>query len=440
MADARVTFPGDVVSDQASSLLQGRGTYVDGDVLKASYLGTFKRVNQLAYVDPLHGKYLAQVGDVVVGVVQKIGGNCWYIDIGSSMRVQLSILQVNTEELANRRKLDEDVYEMRNIFDIGDVISCEVQRVSSNGTVLLQTRTSTYGRLTGGLLVKVKPNLLLRQSKHMHELKCGVLLILGCNALAVGGGDGVALDGPARHSLLLLRNDGVLANGRVGVGVHGLHVVLVDALPEEGGEVLLVLLRVLLLHLAHVVGDVHAHDAVTVGLGVVAGLLVLAHGVPREPLFAVRNVQTAVAGPLQGAKGLVSGGDNLDSDVEQRLERPPVVVLLLDVEDLSVGLLPSDELVVQLELGQEPAGEKEPGAVGRGVVGQSDLDAVVLQLSGVGGGVDLVTDDGGRDDLADDALVGEPDDEAVLGRCVLVLVLQDHAPAAVVVRLPLCVS
>ncbi|GBE61012.1 exosome component 2 [Babesia ovata] len=193
MSDIRVTFPGDVVHGQAATLLQGRGTYVDDGKLKSSFLGTFKKVDKLAYVEPLHGKYFAQVGDVVVGVVQKIGGNCWYIDIGSSMRVQLSILQVNTEELANRRKLDEDVYEMRNIFDIGDVISCEVQRVSvgfdslrdihlqQNGTVLLQTRTSKYGRLTNGILVKVKPNLMLRQSKHMHDLPFGGSLILGCN-------------------------------------------------------------------------------------------------------------------------------------------------------------------------------------------------------------------------------------------------------------------
>ncbi|GFE55120.1 exosome component 2 [Babesia ovis] len=181
MAEARVTLPGDIVNSQASSMLQGRGTYVDNGVLRASFLGTFKQVNQLGYVEPLHGKYFAQVGDVVVGVVQRIGGNCWYIDIGSSMKVQLSILQVNTEELATRRKLDEDVYEMRNLFDIGHVISCEVQRVSPNGTVMLQTRTSKYGRLDNGILVKIKPNLMLRQSKHMHELPSGISMILGCN-------------------------------------------------------------------------------------------------------------------------------------------------------------------------------------------------------------------------------------------------------------------
>lgn len=66
----------------------------------------------------------------MVGIVQKIAGNCWLIEIGSSERVQLSIFQVNTDELANRRKLDEDLYEMKNIFNIDDVISCEVQRLS----------------------------------------------------------------------------------------------------------------------------------------------------------------------------------------------------------------------------------------------------------------------------------------------------------------------
>lgn len=132
-------------------------------------------------MDPLHGKYAAQVGDVVVGVVQKISGNCWFIEIGSSERVQLSIFQVNTDELANRRKDDEDLFEMKKIFDIDDVISCEVQRISPSGTVMLQTRTNNYGRLTNGVLVNVKPSLMLRQSKHIHELSCGVKMILGCN-------------------------------------------------------------------------------------------------------------------------------------------------------------------------------------------------------------------------------------------------------------------
>ncbi|ORM41804.1 Exosome complex component RRP4 [Babesia sp. Xinjiang] len=176
-----LTLPGDITSNNASSLLQGRGTYVDGHQLKAGFLGTFKMVNQLAYVEPIHGRYNAQIGDVVVGVVRRIRGKCWYMDIGAPARVQLSILQVNTEKLANRRKGDKDIYDMRKIFAIGDAISCEVQRISARGTIMLQTRTSKYGRLTNGVLVRVKPNLLLRQSKHMHDLQCGVRMIFGCN-------------------------------------------------------------------------------------------------------------------------------------------------------------------------------------------------------------------------------------------------------------------
>ncbi|KAK1937554.1 hypothetical protein X943_002859 [Babesia divergens] len=150
------------------------------EYLEALLLGMHS-VNQLAFVEAFHGRYSAQVGDVVVGIVQKIAGNCWLIEIGSSERVQLSIFQVNTDGLANRRKLDEDLYEMKNIFNIDDVISCEVQRLSANGTVMLQTRTTKYGRLSNGVLVNVKPTLMLRQSKHIHDLVCGVRMILGCN-------------------------------------------------------------------------------------------------------------------------------------------------------------------------------------------------------------------------------------------------------------------
>ena len=63
------------------------------------------------------------------------------------------------------------------------------------------------------------------------------------------------------------------------------------------------------------------------------------------------------------------------------------------------------------------------------------VDAVALELVGVGGDEDLVAGDLGTDDLGDDVLVGEADDQAVLGRVVFVLGLRDEALASVVVGL-----
>lgn len=51
------------------------------------------------------------------------------VEIGSVERAQLSIFQVNLSELSGRRRLNEDLYDMSNIFALDDLISCEVQRI-----------------------------------------------------------------------------------------------------------------------------------------------------------------------------------------------------------------------------------------------------------------------------------------------------------------------
>jgi hypothetical protein len=65
------------------------------------------------------------------------------------------------------------------------------------------------------------------------------------------------------------------------------------------------------------------------------------------------------------------------------------------------------------------------------------LDAVGLELVGVGSAEDLVASDLGGHDLHDDVAVGETDDEAVLGRIVLVLGLGDETLTGIVVGLSL---
>ena len=63
------------------------------------------------------------------------------------------------------------------------------------------------------------------------------------------------------------------------------------------------------------------------------------------------------------------------------------------------------------------------------------LNAIGLELVGVGGSEDLVTSDLGGHNLHDNVAVGESDNEAVLGRIVLVLGLGDETLACVVIGL-----
>lgn len=73
---------------------------------------------------------------------------------------------------------------MRSVFAEGDLISAEVQSVHGDGSIALHTRSAKYGKLGGGQLVVVPPNLVKRQKQHFHVLPAaGVDLVLGINGL-----------------------------------------------------------------------------------------------------------------------------------------------------------------------------------------------------------------------------------------------------------------
>lgn len=159
--------------------------------------------------------------------------------------------------------------------------------------------------------------------------------------------------------------------------------------------------------------------------------------VARETLRRVGDVNATVGGALHGSKDAGSGGGTGEAHVEEAAEGARLVLLLVLEELVSGDLLGSLVDAIELELLQETTGKEKASAVGGGVVGQTDLDAVAGQLVGVCGANDLVTLDLGVGHLADDVLVREANDHAVLGGVVLVAVL-DHQPATgIVVSAPL---
>lgn len=147
------------------------------------------------------------------------------------------------------------------------------------------------------------------------------------------------------------------------------------------------------------------------------------------------DVESSVGGSLEGGEDLSTGGGSLQSNVENSVEGAGSVVHLLDVVVLSVDGLVTLVLVGQVELGQGTSGSQQTGSVGSGVVGQTSWGSVTGELVGVGSNVDDISDDLGRDDLADDVGVGETDDQTVARRVVLVLVLSDQGLSGLVVGL-----
>lgn len=148
--------------------------------LIASVAGTVERVNKLISVIPISPSiYYGQVGDLIVGRIVGVGGSRWKVSLtcssassGSSMRDgQLPLSGVNLPGGVQRIRTSEDVLAMRTLFKEGDLLTCEVQSVQKDGTLVLHTRSLRYGKLDNGVLITVPPSLVGRRKNHFVTLK-----------------------------------------------------------------------------------------------------------------------------------------------------------------------------------------------------------------------------------------------------------------------------
>lgn len=227
----------------------------------------------------------------------------------------------------------------------------------------------------------------------------------------------------------------------MGLGIELLKTIGLDLVVDVALELGLVALLIVVGEGLHVLSNVATEDVLAEGLGVELLGLDIEAG---ESVLGVGDVETTIRGTLHGTEDLGTGGGTGETDIEEDLEgtaRLAVVALgSLSELVLTISLLNTDEILVQAKLLEGTAGNEETGGVGSRPVGETVGDAIALQLVGVGSSEDLVTNELSADDLANDVLVGEADDKAVLWCIVLVLGLGDELLAGEVVGLSLLSS
>lgn len=275
----------------------------------------------------------------------------------------------------------------------------------------------------------------------------GITLLLG---LASGVLAGLVVGG---RLVALLLGLGVLvarvsADGLVDVGPHLLEVISGNLSLHVRAEALLkglgARLLVFLLENAHVLSDVLSEDELLVDGGIVLLLIGVVAG---ELLGVVGDIETSVGGTLEDTEDLGTEGGTGKTNIEVDTEGTAVLIELVNVEsalaegdrhDLTSDLIllivtNTSVLLEETNLLEGTAAGKETGGVGSGVVLVAGLGTEALELLGVGGGEDVVTSDGGVDNLGDHLLAGDAGDKAVLGGIVLVLGVLHQALALVVV-------
>lgn len=178
---AKALLPGDVVCSSAGRIW-GHGTVVNNEDIISVYFGTPTHIDMLTSVTPLVGlQYIPEVGDVVVGRVVHIANKKWKLNTHSSCDTFLSLSAINLPGTVQRRKSEEDEMNMHDIFNIGDLLVCEVQKVSKNGAAL-HTRNDLYGKLTSGLLVTASFTKLMPLRSRFISTG-NIKLVAGCNGM-----------------------------------------------------------------------------------------------------------------------------------------------------------------------------------------------------------------------------------------------------------------
>ena len=178
-----IKLTGDSVGHSSTSL-KGLHTFgaLSGEIV-STICGVPEVIDRFISVKSIQSRYIAEMGDVVVGRVLDICGTRWKIDIGAYQDALIFLSNVSEPGGALRRKGRTDELNMRAIFSDGDVIVCEVQKIFNDGVTSLHTRNiEKHGKMATGFLFCTSPLLIPRTRSHFHNLKfTGIRIVTGVN-------------------------------------------------------------------------------------------------------------------------------------------------------------------------------------------------------------------------------------------------------------------
>uniref|UniRef100_A0A0N5C1W6 KH_dom_type_1 domain-containing protein n=1 Tax=Strongyloides papillosus TaxID=174720 RepID=A0A0N5C1W6_STREA len=126
----------------------------------STFSGVINKVNTLVKVNPYSDVYSDEVGD------QKALLNF----------TNFQLLGVN-----NQGKGLNDELALQSPFVRGDLISGGIDSIYLNGTILLQTRSSKYGKLGRVILVEVPFYLVIRLKTYLFKHEKDMSFLFGCN-------------------------------------------------------------------------------------------------------------------------------------------------------------------------------------------------------------------------------------------------------------------
>lgn len=174
-------FPGEkVVENHERKYNYGVGISNINQCLCSTVFGIPQKLNTIIISRPLfYFKYTPNVGDIIIGRIIEIFNKKWKVDCNSYYESTLSLGAIFLPGDIQRRKSKDDETSMRCLYQLNDLVICEVQKITKNNMVTLNPYMDKYSSLEEGILFKV-PIMLMKKNKSVIELaEC--VAIIGSN-------------------------------------------------------------------------------------------------------------------------------------------------------------------------------------------------------------------------------------------------------------------
>ena len=147
MAERKIIIPGEVIA-KGDDFLPGEGTEKTDKGIIALRFGLAEENNKLVKVIPLSGVYQPRRGNVVIGKVENITINGWFLDIGCADNAFLSLMEV--PRYVNKDELEE-------VMKIGDMAIAKIWTINKRG-IDLSIKSRGLGKIDDGIIMRVNSN------------------------------------------------------------------------------------------------------------------------------------------------------------------------------------------------------------------------------------------------------------------------------------------
>ena len=149
-ASVRLVYPGQRIDSQDGAVA-GHGIRQINGELVAMRMGTMHENGNTVSIQPLSSRYTPRAGDLVVGLVEGMTNNIWFLDIGASFNaiLPMSLAPWKVEFGAVREHLN-----------VGEAVLCRVQEVDETHSAVATMKGMGLRKLKSGLIEEIPPHII----------------------------------------------------------------------------------------------------------------------------------------------------------------------------------------------------------------------------------------------------------------------------------------